>query len=70
MINWVEWFKVQLHKEMIVVQRKAGKAVNNLIGPTLTLVAKHYVASKYTKEDEQKPIVFLQHPKTARKQTL
>lgn len=43
--------------------------MNNLIGLALTLVAKHYVASKYTKEDKHEPIVFLQHPKKTRKRT-
>jgi hypothetical protein len=28
-INWVEWFKVQLHKEIIIFQRKAGKVGNS-----------------------------------------
>jgi hypothetical protein len=40
-----------------------------LIGLFFTLVAKHYVALKYTKEDEEEPIAFLQWPKKTRKKT-
>jgi hypothetical protein len=55
---------------MIVVRRKVRKVRNSLIGPTLTLVEKHYVASKYIKEDEQKKFNFFQRPKKTKKQTL
>jgi hypothetical protein len=41
---------------MIVAQRKVRKVRNSLIGLTFTLVAKHYVALEYTKEDEEEPI--------------
>ncbi len=37
MVNWAEWFKVGLHKEVIVVHRKVGKIGNSLIGPILPL---------------------------------
>lgn len=57
-INWVEQFKVRLHKEMITIQRKAKKVGNCLIEPTLTLVTKYYVVLEYAKEDEKEPIVF------------
>ncbi len=40
-----------------------------MIGPTLTLVAKHYTTLEYTKEDEEEPIAFLQCPKKTRKRT-
>jgi hypothetical protein len=53
MVNWAKWFKVKLHKDMIVVQRKAGKIGNNLLGLAFTLVVKHYSALEYTKEDEE-----------------
>jgi hypothetical protein len=52
-VNCTEWFKVILHKEMIVVQRRVGKVRNNLVGLVLTLVMKHYSALEYTKEDEE-----------------
>jgi hypothetical protein len=68
--NWVEWFKVQLHKEMIVIQKKARKVRNSLIGCALTLVIKYYVALEYAEEDEKEPIVFLQRPKKKRKRML
>lgn len=57
--NWVEWFKVQLHKEMIIIQRKARKVGNSLIGRAFTLVIKYYVALEYVEEDEKEPIVFI-----------
>ncbi len=41
-----------------------------MIGPTLILVAKHYIALKYTKEDEEEPIAHLQRPKKTRKRTV
>jgi hypothetical protein len=41
-ITWAKWFKVWLHKEMIIVQKKVGKVRSRKIGPTLTLVAKHW----------------------------
>jgi hypothetical protein len=69
-VNWVEWFKVQLHKEMITIQRKAKKVGNNLVGPTFTLVTKYYATLEYTKEDEEELIVHLQRPKKTRKRTL
>jgi len=37
-----------------------------LIGLALPLVAKHYAALKYTKEDEEEPIAFLQCLKKTR----
>jgi hypothetical protein len=40
-----------------------------LIGLALTLVAKHFAALKYTKEDEKEPIAFLQCIKKTRKRT-
>jgi hypothetical protein len=40
-----------------------------LIGLALTLVAKHFAALKYTKEDEEEPIAFLQCIKKTRKRT-
>jgi hypothetical protein len=45
-VNWAKWFKVQLHKEMIAIQKKAKKVRNNLIGLALTLVAKHYTTHR------------------------
>jgi hypothetical protein len=41
-----------------------------LIIPTLTFVAKHYVALKYTKENEEELIAHLQCPKKTRKRML
>lgn len=66
-INWAKWFTVRLHKEMIVVQRKARKVRNSLIKPTLILVEKHYDALEYTKEDEKEPIAHFQRLKKTRK---
>ncbi len=60
MVNCAEWFKVRLHKEMIVVQRRARKVRNNLDGLVLIMVMKHYNALKYTKENEEQPIGHLQ----------
>jgi hypothetical protein len=48
--NWVEWFKVRLHKDMVVVQRKARKIGNNLVGHALILIVKHYSALEYIEE--------------------
>ncbi len=48
-VNWAKWFKVQLHKEMIVIQKKARKVGNNLIGLAFTLVAKHYTTHRVHK---------------------
>ncbi len=45
-VNWVEWFKMRLHKEMIAAQRKVGKIGNSLVGHVFTLVAKHYTTLK------------------------
>jgi hypothetical protein len=70
MVNWAKWFKIQLHKEMIVVQRKARKVRNSLIKPTLILVEKHYDALEYTKEDEKEPIAHFQRLKKTRKMML
>ncbi len=69
-VNWAEWFKVRLHKEVIAIQRTAGKVGNSLIGPALTLIVKYYVALEYTKEDEEELIIFLQRPKKTRKKML
>jgi hypothetical protein len=69
-VNWGEWFKVRLNKEMITIQMKARKVGNSLIGLALTLVAKHYVVLEYTKENEKEPITFSQRPKKTRKKTL
>jgi hypothetical protein len=41
-----------------------------LIELALILVAKHYDALEYTKEDEKKPIAHFQHLKKTRKMTL
>jgi hypothetical protein len=56
LVNWVEWFKMRLHKEMIVVKRKVGKVGNYFVNPPFTLVAKYYSALEYTKEDKEQPI--------------
>jgi hypothetical protein len=69
-INWFEWFKVQLHKEMIVVQRKARKVRNSLVGPIFILMAKYYNAVEYMEEDEAEPITHLQRQKKTRKRML
>jgi len=69
-VNCIEWFKVILHKEMIVVQRKVGKVRNNLVGLVLTLVMKHYSALEYTKEDEEQPIGHFQCLINTRRRTL
>lgn len=45
-VNWAKWLKVQLHKEMIAIQKKARKVGNNLIGLARTLVAKHYTTHR------------------------
>jgi hypothetical protein len=55
---------------MIAVQRKVGKVGNSLIGLAFTFVTKYFDALEYTKEDEEKPIIFLQCPKKTRKRTL
>jgi len=47
-----------------------GKIKNSLVGHAFILVAKHYTTLKYTKEDEERPIGHLQHPKKIRKKTL
>ncbi len=66
-VNWVEWFKVWLHKKMIVIQKKVGKVGNNLFGLAFTFVTKYFDALEYTKEDEEKLIIFLRCPKKTRK---
>jgi hypothetical protein len=68
-VNWAEWFKVRLHKKMIVVHRKVGKVGNSLIGHALTFVTKYFDTLEYTKENENKLIIFLQCPKKTRKKT-
>jgi hypothetical protein len=47
-----------------------GKVGNGLIGPILTLIAKHYAALKYTKEDENELITHFQCLKKTRKMKL
>jgi hypothetical protein len=42
---------------MIIVQKKAKKVGNSLIGLAFTLVAKHYATLEYIKEDEDELIV-------------
>jgi hypothetical protein len=44
---------------MIIIQRKARKVGNSLIGRAFTLVIKYYVALEYVEEDEKEPIVFI-----------
>lgn len=50
--NWVECFKVWLHKEIIIIQKKARKLGNNLVGHALALIAKHYATLEYIEKDE------------------
>jgi hypothetical protein len=49
---------------------RGGEIRSSLIGLAFTLVAKHYMTLKYTKEDEKQPIEHVQCPKKTRKKTL
>jgi hypothetical protein len=45
------------------------KVINSLTRPTLSRVAKHYVALQYIEEDEEEPITFFQHPNKTMRRT-
>jgi hypothetical protein len=37
-MNWALWFTQKLHNEILVVQRKASRPRNTLIGLALTII--------------------------------
>jgi hypothetical protein len=37
-MNWALWFTQKLQNEILTMQRKASRARNTLIGPTLTII--------------------------------
>jgi len=51
-VNWATWFSQKLQNDIIVIQCKAGKIVNTLAEPTLTIIG-HYFLKQWEPEKEK-----------------